>query len=100
MQFGYGAVMFRRVLVPLSVAVLAMSACGGEPNKTVVGQICIQTTKNVLTTQFPVKYLHLIWSDGTFTLASIPRLELDDYRDPVFQQSYVWLPAMFPVPCE
>jgi hypothetical protein len=99
-SFGYGSVMLRRVLVPLSVAVLAMSACGGEPSKTVVGQICIQNNEYFAARPKTVNYLHLIWSDGTFTLASIPRLEVGDYRDPVFDQSFQWLPAMFPVPCE
>jgi hypothetical protein len=99
-SFGYGATVFRCVLVPLSVAVLAMSACGGEPSKTVVGQICIQNIEQFVGRQKTVNYLHLIWSDGTFTPASIPRLEVGDYRDPVFDQSFQWLPAMFPVPCE
>jgi hypothetical protein len=96
---GYCATVFCRVLVPLSVAVLAMSACGGEPKTTVVGQICIQNTKSTYGQRVPAKYLHLIWSDGTFTLASVPHFEVGKPLYPGSDSTFEWLPAMYPVPC-
>jgi hypothetical protein len=86
-SFGYGSVMLRRVLVPLSVAVLALTACGGS-EKFVVDVVCLpgQVFENENGYQDNNQKLGhdvvaLLWSDGSLTTLKNPKMFLASQND-------------------